>query len=45
VPTEFVFSYRRRMFSTSLGNGDKDEGEPYLVEYGDGARRALVLFA
>lgn len=31
-----LFSYRRRMFSTSLGNGDKDEGVAgYLVEYGD----------
>jgi len=31
-----LFSYRRRMFSTSLGNGDTDEGVAgYLVEYGE----------
>jgi hypothetical protein len=31
-----MFSYRRRQFSTSLGNGDKDEGVAgYLVEYGE----------
>src|SRR6185312_2327148 len=31
-----MFSYRRRQFSTSLGDGDKDEGVAgYLVEYGE----------
>ena len=31
-----LFSYRKRQFSTSLGNGDKDEGVAgYLVEYGE----------
>jgi hypothetical protein len=31
-----LFSYRRRMFSTSLGNGDSDEGVAgYLVEFGE----------
>lgn len=31
-----LFSYRRRMFSTSLGTGDTDEGVAgYLVEYGE----------
>jgi hypothetical protein len=31
-----LFSYRRRMFSTSLGNGDPDEGVAgYLVEFGE----------
>jgi hypothetical protein len=31
-----LFSYRRRMFSTSLGTGDRDEGVAgYLVEYGE----------
>ena len=31
-----LFSYRKRQFSTSLGNGDKDEGiAGYLVEYGE----------
>jgi hypothetical protein len=31
-----LFSYRRRMFSTSLGSGDPDEGVAgYLVEYGE----------
>jgi len=30
-----LFSYRRRMFSTSLGTGDADEGVAgYLVEFG-----------
>ena len=30
-----LFSYRRRMFSTSLGTGDTDEGVAgYLVEFG-----------
>jgi len=30
-----LFSYRRRMFSTSLGSGDTDEGVAgYLVEFG-----------
>jgi hypothetical protein len=30
-----LFSYRRRMFSTSLGNGDSDERVAgYLVEFG-----------
>ena len=31
-----MFSYRKRQFSTSLGDGDKDEGVAgYLVEYGE----------
>lgn len=31
-----LFSYRRRMFSTSLGNGNVEEGVAgYLVEYGE----------
>ena len=31
-----LFSYRRRMFSTSLGNGDPEEGVAgYLVEFGN----------
>jgi hypothetical protein len=31
-----LFAYRRRMFSTSLGNGDPDEGVAgYLVEFGN----------
>jgi hypothetical protein len=31
-----LFSYRKRQFSTSLGNGDTDEGVAgYLVEYGE----------
>jgi len=31
-----LFSYRRRMFSTSLGNGDPNEGVAgYLVEFGN----------
>ena len=31
-----IFSYRRRLFSTSLGNGEPQEGVAgYLVEFGD----------
>lgn len=31
-----LFSYRKRQFSTSLGNGDPEEGVAgYLVEFGD----------
>ena len=31
-----MFSYRKRQFSTSLGDGDKDEGVAgYLVEHGE----------
>ena len=30
-----IFSYRRRLFSTSLGNGEPQEGAAgYLVEFG-----------
>jgi hypothetical protein len=31
-----LFSYSKRQFSTSLGNGDPDEGVAgYLVEFGN----------